>query len=107
MGILTEVESTGKTWLRSNKITISNELDKIPSITWEIEKAIEIAGETVTKALPAITVIFDQKTSVPIRNPLTGELTGQSMTKGEIYALIYSAFWVDAVAAGVIDAGKL
>lgn len=105
MAVLTEIQAVGKKWIRANKIQINNALDQKPTITWSIEKAIEIDNEIITTPVTEITIEFNQDEKIPIRNPLTGELTGQTITKGEIYAMIYSTFWVDAKTAGVVDVG--
>jgi preprotein translocase subunit Sec63 len=104
MTVLTEETATGKTWIRTNKITIFNELDSDPYILWGIEKVIDIGGETIKKHLADLTVGFNPDQIVNIRNPETGELTGGMTTKGAIYALIYSAFWQDAIEWGIVDA---
>jgi hypothetical protein len=107
MAVLSEITTTGKTWIRANQIHISNELDQLPTITWTIEKAIEISGETVTKHMQDLMLVFDPAEKFDVRNPADGKLLGYTLTKGELYAMIYSAFWNDVVNSGIVSKEKI
>jgi len=100
---MTDISQTaivGSSWVRTNKIVVDNPHNGTPEITYQVERAYNFADGVITKPLPEINRVFDPSRVVPIRNPADGELTGGTITLGEVYALIYSAFWQDAVQEG-------
>jgi hypothetical protein len=97
---LSQTAVVGNSWIRTNKIGVDNPINGTPEITYQVERAYNFPDGVITKSLPEIKRVFDSSKVVAVRNPQTGELTGGTITLGEIYALIYSAFWQDAVEEG-------
>lgn len=100
MADLSETAVVGNSWVRTNQIVVDNPQGGVPEITYHVERAYNFPDGVITKALPEIKRVFDPTKVVSIRNPLTGELTGGTITLGEVYALIYSAFYQDAIEEG-------
>lgn len=97
---LSQTAVVGNSWVRTNQIVVDNPHDGIPEITYQVERAYNFADGVITKPLPEIKRVFDPSKTIEIRNPLDGALTGGTITLGEVYALIYSAFIHDAIEEG-------
>ncbi|MBP6733629.1 MAG: hypothetical protein KA142_02860 [Chromatiaceae bacterium] len=50
-------------------------------------------GEVITSSGPGITVPFNPADVISLRDPATWALTGETITSGELYALLASAYW--------------
>lgn len=88
---------SGSTYQRCNRIVIENPRDSAPAVTF-IEEKIIVAGDT-TIAIPAgnFAIAIDPTESIALRNPETWELTGTTITLGELYAGIASVYWQKAL----------
>lgn len=83
----------GESYIRCPQVVIDNRLGVAPSVTFHRESVLGIDGGAVMRQpMSPREMVFDPAAAVPILNPETGEATGQTITHGEIYALIYSAF---------------
>ena len=83
---------------RCYQIIISNPFDNAPSVRFDEETLVILPdGSKINKQIGGITVPFDPLKSVSIRNPATWELTGQTLTFGEVYAILASAYWQAAL----------
>lgn len=83
----------GESYIRCHQVVIDNRLGHAPTIAFHRERIIGLAdGATVTQPMSPREVAFDPAAVVPVLNPETGEPTGQTVTQGDLYALIYSAF---------------
>lgn len=55
-------------------------------------------GQTVSTALvDSLTVPFDPDEVIALRDPTTWELTGASMTAGQLYVALASTYWQKAL----------
>ena len=83
---------------RCYQITISNPFDNAPSVRFDEETLLTLPDESkINKQIGGITVPFDPMKIIPVRNPATWELTGQTITFGEVYAVLASAYWQAAL----------
>ncbi len=83
---------------RCYQIIVNNPYDSAPNVRFDEELLLTLPdGTKLNRHVGGMTVQFDPEKSVPIRNPLTWELTGQSMTMGEIYDVLASAYWQAAL----------
>lgn len=83
----------GESYTRSPQVVIDNRMGRTPTITFHREMVLGTAGGSVMCQPMAPNVLaFDPQASVPVINPETGEPTGDTVTHGEIYALLFSAF---------------
>jgi hypothetical protein len=83
----------GESYIRCPQVIIDNRLGATPSVTFHRESVIGIEGGSVMRQpMSPREIALDPASVVQILNPETGEATGQTVTHGEIYALIYSVF---------------
>ena len=83
----------GEAYIRCPQVVVDNRLGHAPFVTFHRERIIGLdGGATVTQPMSPREVPYDPAAIVPVLNPLTGEPTGQSITQGDLYALIYSVF---------------
>lgn len=99
-----EQSVTGTEWTRCKRIVIDNPLAAQPAIRFDEEAALTTSVNTTMKnALGYLTVQFDPTSVIDLYDPITGEATGQTVTQGEIYALVYSAYLTAAKARDVAN----
>lgn len=94
-------ESTvgGITWQRCCQIVIDNTRGVVPSIRFDEEEVLALAdGREIKRSLGTLAMPFDPAQEIPLRNPVTGDLTGDVATYGMAYALLYSAYMAAAEA---------
>ncbi|ALO46566.1 hypothetical protein [Pseudohongiella spirulinae] len=99
-----EQSVTGTEWTRCKRIVISNPLAAQPEIRYDEETVLTTsAGQTLKSAQGYLTVPFDPSAVIDLYDPATGQPTGQTVTQGEIYALVYSAYLTAANARDVAN----
>ena len=87
---------TGHAWQRCSQIVIDNARGITPVVRFDEEQVIALDGVgEAKKTLGTLAVEFDPAVEIPLRDPQSGELTGDVMTFGEVYAVLYSAY-IDA-----------
>ena len=89
----------GYSWQRCCQIVIDNTRGATPTVRFDEQRVIAMgdAGEVRTP-VGTLAVEFDPSHVIPLRDPRTGELTGETTTYGAAYALLYSAY-LDAALA--------
>lgn len=96
----------GSKWRRCRQIIIDNNFGTTPRLVFQEQDVVDFGGgQYVFKEVhPSsavvpypLTTTFDANTTIEIYNPLTGEKTGQTMTHGEVYAILYSAYMNAAI----------
>ena len=88
-----ETTVTGSAWQRCKQVVVDNRRGVTPSIRFDEERVTALSdGDTVHRALGALTVPFEPQAVVELRDPATGEVTGETITHAEIYAILYSAY---------------
>lgn len=82
---------TGIEYPRAYVIEIANRYGLTPSITFHLEALTLLAnGQTLSRGLPAVTAEFDPAAEIPLLNPADGEPTGESVTQGHLYQVLFS-----------------
>lgn len=87
-----ETHVTGKKWQRCNVVHIDNPYQAQPMVTFAEQEIAEVDGATFQTQLGQIVFPFDPAATINLRDPGTGELTGQTMTGADIYAALYSLY---------------
>lgn len=87
-----EQTGQGQLWQRCYSITIDNPLGGGATITFNEEKVMAIGAEVVKTPFTMCRKRFNPQALFPLRNPQTGELTGQNMTHLELYNILYSLY---------------
>jgi hypothetical protein len=87
-----ESQVTGQAWQRCNQIVIDNRRSSVPSVRFDEETVIALPGQEVRTPAGQIVLALDPAREIALRNPETGEPTGEVTTYGAAYALLYSAY---------------
>lgn len=94
-----EAQLTGQSWQRCHQIVIENPRAGPASVRFEEERVLALDGSAELRTpAGALALDFDPARPIPLRDPATGDLTGQTTTYGAAYALLYSAY-IDAALA--------
>lgn len=94
-----ETAVTGSSWQRCHQVVIDNRHGNAPSIRFDEERVTALSdGDSVHRALGALTVPHDPAAVVELRDPATGEPTGETVTHAEVYTIIYSIYLGTALA---------
>lgn len=93
-----ETNVSGKSWQRCHTVVIYNPYDQTASIALREEQVTEAGGERFFKPMGEIKFPFDPNASIALKNPITGEDLGQSMTQQQIYVALWSLYMAKAAA---------
>jgi hypothetical protein len=97
-------EINSKTWKRANRIVIDNVLGQMPTSNYSVEVATRNSetDELISKQQSReFTINHNLEDSFQLRNPMTGESLGATMTKQELFIAIFSCGWHDMEVNGV------
>lgn len=84
---------SGDSYVRCPQVIVDNRLDKTPLVTFHRERILGLDGGAIMREPMSPRIVpFDPAASVDVIDPETGDPTGQTITHGELYALIYSVF---------------
>lgn len=83
----------GQSYIRCPQVVVDNRLGHTPTVTFHRERVVGLSdGSTITQPMSPRSLQFDPASAVPVLNPETGEATGDTISQGALYALIYSVF---------------
>jgi hypothetical protein len=105
-------ESTvsGTQYTRCHRIVIENPMSGDKYVRFYEEDAINIPDDMpIRRERPApLGLRFDDPaTEIPLRNPETWALTGETVTMGALYIAIASAYWMTAEARDAAEASPI
>ncbi len=88
-----ESKVTGQAWQRCHQVVIENPRHGSKVVRFDEERILALDGDAEVRT-PAgtLAVLFEPGAEIPLRDPTTGELTGNSISYGEAYMVIYSAY---------------
>jgi len=90
---------TGESWQRCQQVVVENHRGAAPSVRFDEERVVALAGgEESRKPLGSLVMSYDPNAAIELRDPETGDLTGQTVTQGEVYQILYSAYMNAALA---------
>jgi len=97
---------TGSKWRRSCHGEFDNGYGKVPWIRYDWEDRVQLAdGTTIgTPAGSTLREFNDPAAVLALRDPQTGALTGQTITHGELYAILWSLAMESAALQDASDA---
>lgn len=87
----------GSSYQRCNRIVIENPHNSVPAVTFIQEKIIVAGDSTIAVPVGNFAIEIDLAEVVELRNPETWELTGTTVTVGELYTGIASMYWKKAL----------
>ncbi len=83
----------GTTWQRCRQIVIDNPRGEVPSVRFDEEEVLALAdGREIKRSLGTLALPFNPAQEIALRDPASGELTGDFTTYGAAYMLLYSAY---------------
>jgi hypothetical protein len=84
---------TGYSYTRCNQVLISNRLGAVPQIRFDEQVVVTMeTGGTIINGSGSIEMDFDAAKMIPLIDPTTGAATGQSVSYGTVYAMLYSGY---------------
>lgn len=96
---------SGIEWIRCGAVQITNPYQIVPAVTFVEERVLSIVGnDPIFSSAGSITVPFDAAKVIPLINPETGAPTGASVTYGEAYAILFSAYIAAALERDAAEA---
>jgi len=100
-----ETTLEGNTWQRCKQVVIENPLGKPALVRFDEEKMISMSvGAQVRRDLGSLVLPFTPSAVIELRDFETGEFTGETVTHGDVYNILYSAYLGAAMARD--DAAK-
>ena len=89
---------SGSRWRRWRRIVIENPRDALPSALIAEEEVVVLSpDDVVERHTDTLSLVIDPAAVIPLRDPLTWELTGATLTMGELYAALGSVCWKAAL----------
>ena len=82
----------GKSWRRAKQIVIKNHLGGTPLVQFYEEDVVQAGEHRVGTDIGPVTTAFDPSGVIPLVNPQTGVLTGQSVSHAEVYVILHSLY---------------
>jgi hypothetical protein len=90
---------TGQAWQRCHQIVIDHRRGVTPTVRFDEERVVALDdGSEVRTPRGTLTLDYDPARLIPLRDPLSGEPTGETVSYAAAYQLLYSAY-LDAALA--------
>lgn len=93
-----ETTTSATSWRRAYHVEIRNPLPEhgVPFVEFREEEVVRVANRLIAvpvggASLP-LAARYAPTEAIPIRNPETGELTGEQMTHAELYRALFSLY---------------
>jgi hypothetical protein len=87
-----ESNITGTQWRRAHTAVLYNYYGHVPSIQFSEESVLEVEGQAFRKETEVLAASYNPEGVIALRNPETDELTGQTLSHPEFYAILYSLY---------------
>ena len=94
----------GTTWQRCRQVVIDNPVGGTPTVRFDEQEILAIDGREIKRPAGTLALAFDAARSIPLRDPVTGALTGKTTSYGDAYVLLYSAYIAAALARDEVAA---
>ncbi len=91
-----ETTTSGTKWQRARQIIIDNPRNESPSIMFVEEEVLNLGNEEIRRDVGNLKETLAPEnvlTEIPLRNPLTNELNGQTATYWDLQVLLHSAYF--------------
>lgn len=93
-------ETTGAatSWRRSNQVIIKNPINTpTKTIMFSEEDIVEVNGTVYRSEIPGVlTTEYDKDAMIQLRDPTTGEVTGNAISQQLVYQALYSLYLTTA-----------
>lgn len=88
----------GQEYTRCYQVVIDNHRQRAPVATFFEERVLLMEAGSRAQASSQVELPYDPAVEIALYDPTTGEPTGQTITGGELYAMVYSAYMHAALA---------
>jgi len=102
-----ESQIQGSTWQRCKTVTIVNphsSTGQVPVAYFQEEAAVSFGGTTILTERGSCQLSFDPQAEIDVIDPQTGDPTGETVTHGHLYKLLFSLY-MDAAKKRDLKAG--
>ena len=87
-----ETTGTGTSWKRARQVIINNNYSGTKNIMFFEEDIAELGGNVFRTDAGLVTTTFDAEAIIPLRDPETGERTGNVISQALVYQALYSLY---------------
>lgn len=93
-----ETTGTATSWRRSNQVIIKNPLGSATkSIMFSEEDVVTVNGTTYKSEIPGVLIAeYNKDALIQLRDPATGEATGNAIPQQLVYQALYSLYLTTA-----------
>jgi len=95
-----ETSLSGTSWTRARGMYFENPFLGAPSVLIREEEILNLGDRQISQPAGEINLTISESEmtrSIPLRDPETGELTGDSIAVGTVYQALYSFYWAKAL----------
>jgi hypothetical protein len=93
-----ETAVTATQWRRAIAINIRNVYQSVPRMAIEEEDVLAMPdGRLIFTPAGSLVSLFDPSRTIPLRDPATGELTGEEVSEAFLQQLLYSLYMREAL----------
>ncbi len=93
----TEAEGTASTWTRCTRAFINNPLNSTATVTFYEEDVVSLGDKVISAERGSVSKQFSPTGIIEIRDPDTGELTGDTVSHLYLYNILYSLYINEAL----------
>ena len=94
-----ESTASGTTWTRCDQIVIRNPFAGLEKSATFSEENVAVIGEKILMSRAGfLNKVFNPSEVIELRDPITGETTGETVTHQELYNILYSLYIQTATA---------
>jgi hypothetical protein len=83
---------TGNKWRRCFEILIKNPYNGQPTVTFQEQDMADFNNQILELGRDTVSINVSSEQEISILDPTTGLDTGQKITHGQLYAILYSAY---------------
>lgn len=87
-----EKNVTGKSWKHCHSVLVNNDFGVPPMFTFHEKLLTQLDDQVIQEPTGCVSGFFDPVGVIQLRNPETGELTGEIMTQADMYTALWSLY---------------
>lgn len=87
-----ETPVTGTKWQRCHQVVLNNPYNGQRSIEMMEQSVVTLDGGSFAQTVPGMKFDFNPADLIQLRDPATGDLTGATMSMGEMYVAVWSLY---------------
>ncbi len=87
-----ETTATGTQYVRCNHIAINNPLNEQSMVVFNEQTVLFLGDETIVRSADGCQLLVEPAAEITVLDPATNLPTGEVVTHGRLYQLLYSAY---------------